>query len=442
MTPAMPTAQTARPRKRLQWWLFRLLQRLAALKSGLMPPVPSKQAQGPALWVFASTIGELNAASVYIDALLQRSAGLNLVLLTDHEHYREAYLRRYPSAKLHLCSAHPAAAETLAHTHPPRFLVLAEIPCLPADAPCRFPVNYAFAAKAAGARLALVNAWFYDGSPSCRMDAIEQAWFSADYLAAFDAIGAQTDAVAQRLLDIGAKASSIAVTGNLKFDGLQARPTEAELAGRSSLLASLLAQKRPIIVAGCVTSYEEQPLVLDAFATLRQRHPDALLVIAPRHPEMADRMAKLTDFLNERHLPYASRRALGEAPVPPEAACLVLDTIGELRDFYAAASIAHVGVNHNALEPLSFHKPVTVIPGWLPSYASYPVYCLLIERQCLHQVNDSQELSKLWCNLLDDEPRYRDEVRRINASLQEFSGATERNLSLLLNAASGDRGTP
>jgi 3-deoxy-D-manno-octulosonic-acid transferase len=176
-------------------------------------------------------------------------------------------------------------------------------------------------------------------------------------------------------------------------------------------------------------------MVLDAFSLLLERHPTALLVIAPRHPELAERMAKLHEFLTDRHIQYCSRRALGDDSVGDAVSCLVLDTIGELRDFYAAATIAHVGVNHNALEPLSFDKPVTVIPGWLASYASYPVYCLLMARQCLHQVGNSAEMADRWAQLLNDSVQYRDDVARIKVALHDCGGATDRNLALLLKSS-------
>lgn len=442
---SVPTRFQPLPTSRLKWHLFRLLQRLASLRSRSSSrsrsnrphnAVPEAQVSPqPALWVFASTIGELNAAGVYIDKLIRHSPGLQLVLLTDHAHYQEGFLLRFPSARIHVCSPDTDAAARLAVGSPPRYLIVTEIPCLPGDAPCRFPVAYVFIARSLGARLAIVNAWFYDGQPSCRMDAIEHDWFAADYLAAFDAIGAQTEAVRQRLLNVGADPLRTAVTGNLKFDGLQTRPSPAELAQRSPLIASLLATQRPVLVAGCVTSFEEQAMVLDAFARLLDRHPTSVLVIAPRHPELADRMTKLHEFLDERRINYCSRRALGDAPVDDAVACLVLDTIGELRDFYAVATIAHVGVNHNALEPLSFDKPVTVIPGWLPSYASYPVYCLLMERQCLHQVGSSTEMADRWAQLLDDPVRNRHDIARVKASLQDCGGATDRNLALLLKSS-------
>ncbi len=433
---SMPTRRRPLPSSQLKWQLFCMLQRLASLRSHTRRVVPEASATPqPALWVFASTIGELNAASGYIDKLIRHAPGLQLVLLTDHAHYQEGFLLRFPAARIHVCSADAGTATKLAIDSPPRYLIVTEIPCLPGDAPCRFPVAYAFTARSMGARLAIVNAWFYDGQPSCRMDAIEHDWFAADYLAAFDAIGAQTEAVRQRLLNAGAEASRTAVTGNLKFDGLRTKPDAAELAQRSPLIASLLATQRPVLVAGCVTSFEEQAMVLDAFSLLLERHPNALLVIAPRHPELAERMAKLHDFLTDRHIQYCSRRALGDDSVGDAVACLILDTIGELRDFYAAATIAHVGVNHNALEPLSFDKPVTVIPGWLASYASYPVYCLLMARQCLHQVGNSAEMADRWAQLLNDSVQYRDDVARIKAALHDCGGATDRNLALLLKSS-------
>ena len=430
--PAKPVSTTLPLLLRLKWRLFALLQRAAHWRAGepadtITPPPQPRTA----LWVFATTIGELNAIAAYVDALRRRCEGLQLVLISDRALYRQAYLTRYPDAVVHICSGDPRAPLRLAQHYPPQFLVLAEIPCQPADAPCRFSIGYLLSARAQGARLALVNAWFYDGVPSCRIDALEQRWFAADYLPLFDALGAQTEAVHARLLVSGAAPSSTGITGNLKFDALLARPEPADLALRSPLLADLLASTRPILVAGCVTSFEEQALLLDAFVRLRQARPDALLVLAPRHPELSDRMKRLREFLDQRGLSQQHRSMLALQRVDARTACLVLDTVGELRDFYAAADLAHVGVNHNALEPLSFNKPVTVIPGWLPDFGSYSIYLLLMERACLYQLSSAEALAQQWLRCLSDGEWRAREMARIAAALHDLGGATERNLALL-----------
>ena len=112
--------------------------------------------------------------------------------------------------------------------------------------------------------------------------------------------------------------------------------------------------------------------MLNAFDVVLRQLPSALLILAPRHPEVKDRMTKLRTMLAERRLQYAFRSEMGDVPIPGALNCLVLDTMGELKDFYAAGTIAYVGLNHNVLEPIAYGKPVVVTPGWEPVYPKLP----------------------------------------------------------------------
>ena len=90
------------------------------------------------LWVFASTIGELNAIEpLIVELLLEESNNDGLVILTDHPHYTDAFLRVFPEA---IIIDHGIYGDTVNETdrYTPFLFVLAEIPCLLFDAPCRF----------------------------------------------------------------------------------------------------------------------------------------------------------------------------------------------------------------------------------------------------------------------------------------------------------------
>lgn len=277
----------------------------------------------------------------------------------------------------------------------------------------------------------LVNGWLYHYTTASRMDAVERKLVQRDYLRAIDAIGAQTEEMRHHLLAAGAEADRVVVTGNIKFDATQQPDWSPAKARSPAMLGALIADARPVIVSGCVTNLTEQQMVLDAFITVRERHPDTLRVLAPRHPEVRERMQTLREYLDQRGLPSVFRSSLPDAPIAPQTACLVLDTMGELRDFYAAAAVAHVGVDHNVLEPLAFGKPVTVIPGWDKTYPSYPVYRLLMDFHTLTEVTAANQLSRSWLNLIDSADHYRERISTIGTTLIEARGAVARHLELL-----------
>jgi 3-deoxy-D-manno-octulosonic-acid transferase len=94
-----------------------------------------------------------------------------------------------------------------------------------------------------------------------------------------------------------------------------------------------------------------------------RRMPDALLLIAPRHPERfrpVEQAARSLGFV------VATRQSDRLPELSTQ--CFVIDTLGELLDFYAAAEVAFVAGSlapiggHNVLEPAALAVPVLVGP--------------------------------------------------------------------------------
>jgi 3-deoxy-D-manno-octulosonic-acid transferase len=417
-----------------RWQAFRLLERLSDLRGNesagrLEMSVPAAPVRS--LWVFVSTIGELNAIDPLLRELTARYPTLTPVLITDHPHYRASYAARYPNAAVCMTRGHSGDARQLATHHPPALLVVAEIPCLPADAPCRFAYAFVREAKRSGAVVALVNGWLYHYAPACRMDAVERRLFERDYVRAFDALCVQTAQARDRLLTVGADPKRVSVVGNIKFDAMLQADWQPAQARSPQLVTALLRSARPTIVAGSVTSLDEQQLVLEAFVSLRGRYPSALLVLAPRHPEATDRMQALRELLMQHGLTAVFRSSIDDAPLSGDAACLVLDTMGDLRDFYAVAAVAHVGADHNVLEPLAFGKPVSVTPGWQPTYPSYPVYRVLMVAGALTEATSAAQLAEFWAASSDPAGRSGGNFAQAEQALAQARGAVDRHFAAL-----------
>lgn len=423
----------------IKWGVFRLLETLGDLRGnpGAAPmqlDIPAT-AQ-PALWIYVSTIGELNAIAPLIDTLFEPAdgpyMGCKLVLVTEHSHYAVSYRARFPAAAVCVTRGHARDARRLALHYPPRALIVGEIPCLPSDAPCRLSFAFLLEAKRHIARACVVNGWLYHYEPACRMDAIERWLFLKDYLRTFDFIAVQTAEARDTLIARGAPAARVHVTGNLKFDAVH-RATWSPVGTRSAgMLCALVGSGRPVIVGGCLTRRAEQQMLLEAFAELRRAAPEALLILAPRHPEVAQNLIDLRIDLERFGLRHMLRSAIADTPIAPDLPCLVLDTMGELRDFYAAATVAHVGVDHNILEPLAFDKPVTVMSGWEATYPSYPVYRQMTDAGALRHAETANDLLNHWRALCRQDPNARSVTADgIRAALARNTGALERHLALL-----------
>ena len=113
---------------------------------------------------------------------------------------------------------------------------------------------------------------------------------------------------------------------------------------------------------------------------------------------------------------------------------MLLDTLGELLDFYACGDVAFVGGSlvpiggHNLLEPAALGKPILTGPY---NSNSEDVAQLLIGRGAAEIVNDGRELGKRVAALLaaPDERARLGELAR--ASIDSNRGALGKLLAII-----------
>src|SRR4030095_14579992 len=177
-----------------------------------------------------------------------------------------------------------------------------------------------------------------------------------DALACDVTIAAQTDADAERFRAIGIPPAAVHVTGNITLD--------LEIPEGARRAAHLRAElpHRPVWIAGS-THEREEDIVLDAHERVRAARNDALLVLVPRHPNRFD---AVKSWLRSRNVRFVSRST--HEAVTADTSVLLVDTLGELLCFYAAATVAFVGGSlvpvggHNLLEPAALNRPIIVGP--------------------------------------------------------------------------------
>jgi 3-deoxy-D-manno-octulosonic-acid transferase len=220
-----------------------------------------------------------------------------------------------------------------------------------------------------------------------------------DTLARTALIAAQGAGDAERFRALGADPASTYVTGNLKFD-FEPPPGTAE---RGRALRSRYAAARPLWVAGSTRPGEEQ-IVLAAHRQLRAQQPQALLVLAPRHPQ---RFPEVATALSQAGMSFRRRSQPAEALADGSCAVLLLDALGELLDFYAAADLAFVGGSlvplggHNLLEPAALGVPILTGPHYQNSES---VARLLLADGAAAVVRDADQLATRAGALLADPP--------------------------------------
>ena len=238
--------------------------------------------------------------------------------------------------------------------------------------------------------------------------------------------GAQSPQDEDRLRRLGASPEAVSLTGNLKFD----TPEPAPVAGLEQTLRRVAAG-RPILVAGSTMSGEEG-IVLDAFERLER---EAMLVLAPRHPERFDEVWREVE---QRSLPALRRSrvqspAMGELPAAP-VRVLLLDSLGELASIYRLASAAFIGGSlvptggHNPIEAARFGVPVIVGP----SMENFRRMADDFEAAgALAVVGDGEALTSAWRRLLEQPGEAAEQGRRGLEIVDRNRGAVKRSVELL-----------
>jgi 3-deoxy-D-manno-octulosonic-acid transferase len=181
-------------------------------------------------------------------------------------------------------------------------------------------------------------------------------------LGCFAALGMQSEEDKARITRLGAEGKRVIVTGNLKRAAPRPGTSNAVEANQGEVAAGAQA-KRPLLVVGSSHQGEEE-ILLGVFMTLKKQFPDLQLAVAPRHPE---RFAEVEKLLKSTGLSFEKKSQI-DSRLSFDRDVMFVDTLGDLRKFYALADIAFVGGSlvdvggHNLLEPAFFKKPVLFGP--------------------------------------------------------------------------------
>ena len=237
-------------------------------------------------------------------------------------------------------------------------------------------------------------------------------------------IAAQSQADADRFLELGASSVRTTVTGNIKFD---VHP-DPEVARNGVLLRDALFGSRPIWMAASTHDGEEQ-LVLDAHRALLAEHPDLLLLLVPRHPE---RFVTVRDLLQRQAFNVVNRTQ--DIACDSSTEVFLVDTMGEVPLFYASSDIAFVGGSlvpvggHNLLEPAVQGLPIISGPHL---FNAQDVADKMVELGACQIVADAAELADVVAGFIDNPSEARRAGNNGLMALEQNRGSLQRLLVLL-----------
>ena len=373
------------------------------------------------IWVHAVSMGEVNAAVPLIEALMRRYAGSPFVITTITPTGSERVQKLFGGRVFHVYLPYdlPASVRRFLDRVRPRLGVVMETEIWP---------NLFLECAARGVPIVVANARL--SAKSLRgygpvRPLARRAIRSARYVAA------QSPSDAKRLLELGADRSRLSIVGNLKFD--MAVPPELAEAGRA--LRAGWGAHRPVWIAASTHEGEELP-VLKAHAVVLRRFPDALLILVPRHPERFRPVVQAC-----RNFGYATRCRSEDGEALAATQCFVVDSMGELLRYYAAADVAFVGGSlveiggHNVLEAAAQAVPVVVGPN---TFNFTEITQGLLEADAAVRVADADALGPTVQRLLGDAADRQRRGAAARAVFERERGAVERSMAIIDRVLAGD----
>ena len=232
---------------------------------------------------------------------------------------------------------------------------------------------------------------------------------------------------AEYIMRLGAPPELVTVTGNTKFDQTY---TDVSLAEKKKLISEMgLVKNGGIFLAGSTHRGEETP-VLEAFAALRKKFPEAKLIIAPR--ELL-RTTEIVALCRHKGFSVARRTELLEEP-RADHDIVILDTIGELGRVYSIGDVIYVGGSlishggHNILEPAAHGKAIIVGHNM---FNFKDTHVLFTKRNACITVHDEAELCGAVTRLFEDEGERRRMERETLAIVSENKGASRKTAKIL-----------
>ena len=299
----------------------------------------------PLVWVHAVSVGETLAAVPLIRRLLRDHPDIRLLVTTTTPTGSERVRAGFGGAVAHCYAPYdfPHAVRRFLDRTRPSLLIVMETELWP---------NLLHACARRGIPTVLANARLSARSAAgyARVRAL-----TTPMLAGLTRVAAQTGADGERLLALGLAPHRLQVIGNIKFDlelddGLRRRA--------GALRAAWGGSGRPLWLAASTHAGEDAP-VLAAHRALLARHPDALLVLVPRHPERFEGVYALCRRAGLETVRHSS----GQTP-DANTQVLLGDTMGELLAFCGAVDLVFVGGSlvpaggHNLIEPAAWGRPV------------------------------------------------------------------------------------
>lgn len=385
---------------------------------GLYSPRVRERLRGDRrVWVHAVSVGEVLIAMKLIRAMRAEDPSVAFVLsTTTSTGFKLAARAKCPWLEpIYNPLDFYFTARRAVRTIRPKMLILVEAEVWP---------NIVCETRATGAKVVLVNARL---SPRSEKRFRTVRCIAAPVFNQLDLLCLQEPDDLERWSALGVDKERLHVTGSIKFDDDSAeRRSPRDF--RPVLRTLGVPDGSPVLLGGSTFEGEEL-LLAGVFQELRREHPGLFLILVPRHFERA---AGVAAQLGKTGL----RVALRTKPSPEESPdVLLVDTTGELRDWYACATVVFIGKSlcakggQNPAEPVMAGVPVIFGPN-MQNFAT-------LSRQFLRnrgaeEVRDAPDLQAAVNRLLKNPSLRTEMAANARKCLDIHQGATARTIATLI----------
>ncbi|MBK8284341.1 MAG: lipid IV(A) 3-deoxy-D-manno-octulosonic acid transferase [Ahniella sp.] len=366
------------------------------------------------IWVHAVSVGEVNAALPLIEGMMQRFAGARIVVTTVTPTGSARVQKLFGDRVFHVYLPYdlPASIDRFLERIHPRIAVIMETEIWP---------NLYHLCERRGIPILIANARLSERSLRGYGPVRPLARAAVRSVAQ---LAVQSKQDAERLLRLGAEPDKLVITGNVKFD----MPVPSGLERIGKVLREYWGEPRPVWIAAS-THEGEESRVLEAHARVLRRYPDALLVIAPRHPERFRPVQQICKGYGFRTLCRSE-----DTVAHHDTQCFVVDTLGELLNFFAACDVAFVAGSldviggHNVLEPAALAKPVLVGPH---TFNFEQITDNLITDGAALRIKDATTLGDMVVRLFSDRDLRLRMGEQALLAVERERGAVKRTINLI-----------
>ena len=376
---------------------------------GFVPP----HIQHGSIWIHAVSAGEVIAAEVLVNQLLENSKSFRVLITTTTPSGSAEVSRRFGERVDHCYVPYDAkrcVTRFLKRTSP-RALILIETELWP---------NLLNLVRREGIDVCLLNARL--SARSARRYGFV-ATLTKRMLSSISVIVSQYEDTAERFRQLGFPSERIQVSGNIKFDLAVSEETRrsAEI-GRERWRG-----ERPCWLAASTHPGEDE-IVLDAHLKAREKVPDLLLILAPRHPH---RTQEIEALISTRSL-----SSVRHSDAFQSTDVLVVDQMGVLLEMYGVVDVAFIGGSlegtggHNPVEPAVFGVPVLMGPD----RENFEEVCRrFTDSGSLTTVRSYDELARELVRLLKDPDERQRQGNAAHNVVNENRGSLQRQFNIVQN---------